>query len=130
MGMEELSCKTPAMARKELWTYLLAYNMVRRLLAAAALERGRQPRQLSKAGALQTLEAFRSELQGREMGSEASEALIRVVLRLVGSHQVGERPGRVEPRRTKRRQQKYPLLRQPRGEARAPLGIRGKRRGK
>jgi hypothetical protein len=121
MGMEELSCKTPAMARKELWTYLLAYNTVRRLLAAAALETGRQPRQLSMAGALQTLETFRSELQGRDLGNAASKALVRVVLRLVGSHLVGERPGRVEPRRTKRRQQKYPLLRQPRAEARAAL---------
>ena len=73
------------------------------------------------AGALQTLEAFRGELQRAEAGSAASVALVKIVLRALGSHEVGNRPGRVEPRRVKRRQQKQPLLRQPRWEARAAL---------
>jgi hypothetical protein len=28
LGMEMLSCKTPAMAQKEIWVYLLAYNLM------------------------------------------------------------------------------------------------------
>jgi hypothetical protein len=120
MKMEELSCKTPAMARKELWAHFLAYNLVRRVMAAAAWETGTSPRQLSMAAALQTLEAFRGQLQCAEPGSAAA-ALVKIVLRAIGAHEVGNRPGRVEPRRVKRRQQKQPLLRQPRQEARAAL---------
>lgn len=121
MKMEELSCKTPDMACKELWAHFLAYNLVRRVMAAAALESGKSPRQLSMAAALQTLEAFRGELQRAEPGSAAAVALVKIVLVAIGSHEVGNRPGRVEPRRVKRRQQKHPLLRQPRHEARAAL---------
>lgn len=29
LGMNILRAKTPAMCRKELWTYLLAYNLIR-----------------------------------------------------------------------------------------------------
>jgi hypothetical protein len=37
LGMEQLRCKSPEMARKELWVYLLAYNLIRLLMAQAAL---------------------------------------------------------------------------------------------
>jgi len=121
MKMEELSCKSPEMARKELWAHLLAYNLVRRVMAAAAWESGKSPRQLSMAAALQTLEASRGELQRAEADRAPSLALVRIVLTAIASHEVGKRPGRVEPRRVKRRQQKHPLLRQPRHEARAAL---------
>ena len=121
MKMEELSCKTPAMACKELWAHLLAYNLVRRVMAAAAWESGKSPRQLSMAGALQTLESFRGELQRVEAGGVEAFALVATILRLLGAHAVGHRPGRVEPRRVKRRQQKHPLLRQSRPAARAAL---------
>jgi hypothetical protein len=121
MKMEELSCKTPAMARKELWAHLLAYNLVRRVMAAAALQSGKSPRQVSMAAALQTLEAFRGELQRMAVGSAEAAALVETLLGLVATHEVGNRPGRVEPRRVKRRQQKHPLLRQPRAAARAAL---------
>ncbi len=126
--MAELSCKTPDMARKELWAHLLAYNLVRRVMAAAALAANKSPRQLSMAAALQTLEAFRGELPRVEAGSAASVALVKLVLTALGSHEVGNRPGRVEPRRVKRRQQKHPLLRQPRPEARAAL-LEGREEG-
>jgi Transposase DDE domain len=129
MKMEELSCKTPERACKELWVHLLAYNLVRRVIAAAAWESGKLPRQLSMAAALQTLEAFRGELQRVEVGSTAAAALVQIVLTAIASQEVGHRPGRVEPRRVKRRQQKYPLLRQPRQEARAALLAGGREGG-
>ncbi len=37
LGMDILRCKTPEMAVKELWVYLLAYNLIRLLMAQAAL---------------------------------------------------------------------------------------------
>jgi len=36
LGMETLSCKTPEMAEKEMWTYFLAYNLIRIIMAEAA----------------------------------------------------------------------------------------------
>lgn len=45
--MEHLRCKTPEMAIRELWVYLLAYNLIRMLMAQAALLVDKIPRQLS-----------------------------------------------------------------------------------
>jgi hypothetical protein len=47
LGMEELRCRTPKMAVKELWVYLLAYHLIRLLMAQAALLADQIPRPLS-----------------------------------------------------------------------------------
>lgn len=47
LGMETLSCKTPAMNEKEMWVYFLAYNLIRLVMAEAALYSQLMPRQLS-----------------------------------------------------------------------------------
>jgi len=47
LGMERLSCLTPAMAVKEVWVYLLAYNLIRLMMAQAAQCAHHLPRQLS-----------------------------------------------------------------------------------
>ncbi len=36
MQMEVLRCKTPDMVHKEIWTHLLAYNLLRTVMAVAA----------------------------------------------------------------------------------------------
>src|SRR5208282_5839805 len=50
MKMSVLRCKTPAMVRKEIWMHLLAYNLIRSLMARAARQAGIQPREISFAG--------------------------------------------------------------------------------
>lgn len=47
LGMDRLSCKTPEMCQKELWVYMLAYNLIRLLMAQAASQASILPRQLS-----------------------------------------------------------------------------------
>jgi hypothetical protein len=118
LNLDHISCKTPAMVRRALWVGLLAYNLVRRVMKEAALARGLCPRQLSFAGAVQTLEAFRSLLMS--CPEQRKGELLVLVLGAVATHKVGDRPGRCEPRRVKRRP-KYPLLNKPRAEARAEL---------
>src|SRR5262249_26633570 len=59
LGMSLLRCKEPERVEAELWMHLLGYNLTRCVMAQAALERGLCPRQLSFAGAVQTLDAFR-----------------------------------------------------------------------
>src|SRR6516165_4694060 len=58
MQMRVLRCKTPELVRKELWTHMLAYNLIRTIIAQAASKHGCAPRSISFKGAIQTLEAF------------------------------------------------------------------------
>lgn len=46
-GMDVLSCQTPEMNEKQLWVHLLAYNVIRLLMAQAASNAGIDPRELS-----------------------------------------------------------------------------------
>jgi hypothetical protein len=46
-GMETLSCRTPSMVKKEMWIYLLAYNLIRLLMVQSALLADIKPRQIS-----------------------------------------------------------------------------------
>jgi hypothetical protein len=101
LHMDVLSCKSPELIRKEIWAHLLAYNLLRKVLAQAALAGERTPRQLSFAGALQTWQGFRWLLVLAE--GEGRPLLVRALLVAVASHRVGNRPGRVEPREVKRR---------------------------
>jgi hypothetical protein len=118
LKMDILSCKSPEMVRKEVWAHLLGYNLSRKVLAQAALAGEVTPRQLSFAGAVQTLGAFRWLLS---VGSGADgQRLLPALLLAVATHAVGNRPGRVEPREVKRRQ-KVKLLTKPRAQRRAEL---------
>ena len=46
-GRDVLSCQTPQMNEKQLWVHLLAYNLIRMLMAQAASNVGMDPRALS-----------------------------------------------------------------------------------
>ena len=57
LDIDVLRCKSPAMVRKEIWTSLLAYNLIRRTMLQAAAESHLSPRQLSFTTALQKIAA-------------------------------------------------------------------------
>jgi hypothetical protein len=123
LGMDVLRCKAPAMVRQEVWAHLLAYNLIRGVLAEAAAGLGCEPRELSFAGAWQAMTAFAERLL--EADADKFEQLYEWLLITIGASQVGDRPDRVEPRARKRRPKPYPLLTEPREEARKRL--QGKR---
>jgi len=116
LGMERLRCKTPEMAIKELWVYFLAYNMIRLLMAQAALLADQVPRQLSFKHTVQVWSSWRQ--QG---GTNQDGASLHAVLTLIGEPRVGLRPGRIEPRALKRRPKAFPLMTKPRKEARTEV---------
>lgn len=119
LHMDVLRCQTPEMVRKEVWAHLLAYNLIRGLMADAARRRGVRPRELSFAGALQALEAFADVLHlGLRVGFET---LYERLVAAIASHRVGDRPDRYEPRARKRRPKSFPWLKTPRWEAKARL---------
>ena len=120
LGMETLRCKTPEMAIKELWVYLLAYNLIRLLMAQAALLADQVPRQLSFKHTLQIWVAW------QQRGGGTNDAVsINALLVLIAEPRVGLRPGRVEPRALKRRQKPFSLLIEPRQVARERIRKNG-----
>jgi len=112
MKMDILRCKTPEMVRKEIWTHLLAYNLLRTVMAVAATESDVEPRKISFKGAKQTLTAFAPKLEAALPQQRAG--LVDAMLLAVAYHRVGKRPGRWEPRARKRRPKPSKRLNQPR----------------
>jgi hypothetical protein len=123
LQMDVLRCHSPEMVRKEVWAHLLGYNLLRGLMAQTALAAGLLPWQLSFKGAVQSVAAFAAVLWCAS--EEALEELYGRLLRMLLTHRVGDRPHRYEPRRRKRRPKPYPLLNEPREQARARLAAAG-----
>ncbi len=114
MGMERLSCLTPDMAITELWVYLLAYNLIRLMMAQAAQIADCLPRELSFKHTLQIWIAWDCYALGNE-----NDHTLQSIFVLIAQQRVADRPGRIEPRAVKRRSKPYPLLTKPRELARA-----------
>ncbi len=108
MGMDELRCKSPEMVRKEIWTCLLAYNMIRQKILQSAIEQGISPRAMSFTNALQMIAAAWMVMP--LLDRQTSRVLLTIELEKMANQTVGNRPGRVEPRAVKRRPKPYRLL--------------------
>ena len=115
MQMDILRCKTPELVRKEIWTHILAYNLIRTIIAQAATKHGIEPRTISFKGTIQTLEAFQPlfAIQG-DRDRAHRRNLYQQFLDAVATHRVADRPDRFEPRLRKRRPKKYDSMLQPR----------------
>ncbi|MGH6629488.1 MAG: IS4 family transposase, partial [Burkholderiales bacterium] len=120
LGMEVLSCQTPRMNEKEVWVHLLAYNLIRLLMAQAAVSAGVNPRQLSFKHTVQMW----TEWTTRQLPDETASHN-RALFRLIAQIRVGNRPGRIEPRMKKRRPKSYPWLKVPRAQARWRIAVHG-----
>ena len=118
LQMDVLRCKTPELVRKELWTHILAYNLIRTIMAQAAKQDGIEPRSISFKGTVQTLEAFQPIIALRgQHDATFRRYLYQQLLEAITIHRVADRPDRYEPRRKKRRPKPYDRLMKPRQEA-------------
>jgi hypothetical protein len=127
LQMDVLRCKTPELVRKELWTHILADNLIRTIAAQAATRHGIEPRTISFKGVVQTLEAFRPVIAMLGEGDAACrKRLYAHRLDAIATHRVADRPDRSEPRRRKRRPTPYDRLMKPRWKAKRDLrrGVR------
>jgi len=120
LHLDHVRCKTPDMVRRELWVTLLAYNLIRKVIATAAALHRKQPRQLGFTLACQSLLA--SWMLLATGACRDSQALYTMLLTRIAAHEVANRPGRIEPRVLKRRRHRYPLMQRPRAELQAELG--------
>lgn len=117
MQMDILRCKTPELVRKEIWTHILAYNLIRTIMAQAANKHHLEPRAISFKGAVQTLEAFQPLIAMQDdRDGEHRLHLYQQLLDAIATHRVADRPDRFEPRQRKRRQKKYDRMMKPRNE--------------
>jgi Transposase DDE domain len=116
LQMDVLRCKTPEMVQKEIWMHLLAYNLIRGVMAKAAEAHRKLPRELSFKGALQTMTAFQDTLRHAPLSDR--DRLIKAMLKAISRHRVGHRFGRAEPRANKRRPKPQRYLTEPRDQAR------------
>jgi hypothetical protein len=113
MGMELLRCQSPAMARKELWTYLIAHNLIRCVMAQAALVHDAALDRLSYKGTLDAVRQYSAAI-ARARSQKLRRQLWQDLLVNLVRDAVPWRPNRREPRAVKRRPKEYPLLNQPR----------------
>ncbi len=112
MQMDILRCKSPEMIRKEIAVHLLAYNLVRAVMAQAACFAKVLPRQLSFKASLQVLNAFEKSLRFCPRARLATRH--EIVLASMAQGILPIRPHRVEPRTLKRRPKPQKLLTKPR----------------
>ena len=117
--LDHVRCKSPQMVQRELWTTLLAYNLIRKVIATAAALHGKQPRQLGFTLACQTILASWMHLATGDCRD--IKELWNLAMKRIAANPVANRPGRVEPRVLKRRRHGYPLMTKPRKVLRRKL---------
>ena len=120
MNLSHVRCKSPEMVRREFWTTLLAYNLIRTTIALAANLYGKEPRRISFVSACQYVLASWQEAHYIEDASRL-EHYCREMLKAISQCEVGNRPGRFEPRVVKRRRDQYKKMMKPRNELRKSL---------
>lgn len=119
MAMDMLSCKTPAMVRKEIGIHFLAYNCIRLIMAEACVKHDALPWQVSFKGSVQLIDEFMPHFLISSDGK--IDGLYNEMLRLIVKNKIGNRPGRMEPRVTKQRPKPFPTMQIARKIAKARL---------
>lgn len=113
LGLDALRCQTPALLHRELLALLVAHNLVRAVMAAAAREHTVPLERLSFTGTLDTLRSF-AAASAQATNAAHRRRLWAGLLARLAADLVPLRPGRTEPRAVKRRPKAYPRLDRPR----------------
>lgn len=121
LNLCHVRCKSPKMVRRELWTTLLGYNLIRTTTAAAAVLHDKQPRHISFTGACQYVLANWTAAAIAPLTAAEWLDRCRTLLAHIAQCQAAHRPGRIEPRVLKRRRHGYKLMQEPRATLKARL---------
>ena len=121
LNLGHVRCKSPKMVRLEVWTTILAYNLIRATAAGAAVIHRKQPRAISFTGTCQYVLAAWMQLSTGAVPKAILNDYLLQILKHIAACQVANRPGRVEPRVIKRRRHGYKLMQKPRESLRDEL---------
>jgi hypothetical protein len=121
LNLVHVRCKSPEMVRRELWTTILGYNLIRTTAAAAAVLHDKQPRHISFASTCEYVLASWCLFSTGSLDAESHLSQCRTLLKRIAGCKVADRPGRIEPRELKRRRHGYKLMQEPREKLRARL---------
>jgi hypothetical protein len=113
LHMDMLRSRTPPMVQKEIYTRLMAHNLLRCIMAQAASEYQVPLERLSFKGSLDAVRHF-THAMTRARSKAKRQRLWDLLLQTLALDLVPERPGRREPRAVKRKKNKYPRLDAPR----------------
>ena len=119
LRLDHVRCKSPEMVERELWTTLLAHNLIRKVIATAATLHHKQPRGLGFTLACQTM--LSSWMLLATGACRDAKELWDSALKRIADNEVANRPGRIEPRVLKRRRHRYPLMTRSRQKLRQNL---------
>ena len=114
LGMDILRCKTPEMVHRELLMHIIAYNLLRAVMANAAITGDVQCFRLSFKTALSTVRQWESAFAQRHARNTTREAIVQHMLQYISRAIIPDRPDRIEPRAIKRRPKEYDRLNKPR----------------
>lgn len=118
LGMDVLRGRSVDVVRKEMLMHVLLYNLIRLLMWEAAQAAGRDVRRLSFTGTLHRLQSLGRGVLSAAAWGDDQEARTTALLTWISRDLVPHRPGRVEPRRRKRRPKNYSYLTKPRAQYR------------
>jgi hypothetical protein len=113
MGMEVLRCQTPQMVHKELEMFLIAYNLIRALVAEASACYEVPVDRISFKGTVDASRQYSIAI-AQARSKKKQRELVADLLRVIALDPLPDRPGRCEPRAVKRRPKPYALLNKPR----------------
>jgi len=117
LHMEFLRSRTPQMVHKEIYTRLIAHNLIRCIMAQAATQHHVPLDQISFKGSLDALRHF-AQAMARARSKAKRQRLWDLLLETLAGDPLPDRPGRREPRAVKRKKNKYPRLNVPRHQFR------------
>jgi hypothetical protein len=121
LNLEHVRCQSPEMVRRELWTTILGYNLIRSTAAAAALLHDVRPREISFTSTVQFVLQEWKQLSRGDLSAEILAAFVERMLKGIANCRVANRPGRIEPRVVKRRPKPYKSMMKPRHVLRKEL---------
>ena len=115
MGMDILRCQSPSMIRKEILMHFIVYNCLRLLMLKAANKADVPVRMISFKASVQTLRQWEPLLK-TDMSAAERTRLLSLLCDSIAASVIYSRPGRREPRCTKRRPKNYQRMTKPRQE--------------
>ena len=121
LNLNHLRCKSPEMVHREFWTTIIAYNAIRITAARSAELAGIGPRQISFDSTCEFVLSLWDIVGNALLPEDQLRAVCLARLEQIAKCNVGDRPGRVEPRVRKKRGSNYKLMNDPRSVLKAKL---------